>query len=296
LRFSDDEILVLRAEHDRDEIRLPISARTATGSGYAELQSTLGSNLFNTVAIRYDANNQFGGAATFREAPAYVVAATGTKLKASIGTGFKAPTFSQMFENYLSYGFFGNPNLRPESSLGYDAGFEQSLWGNAVQFGATYFHNDIKDLIDAPGITYVNIGRATTDDVESFVSYRPIDVLTLRADYTFTEANDDIAHQELSRRPKNKVSLDAKWQATRDLSFDADLLYVSSWIDVNRDDSIPQLTAPGYTVVNVAANYDITEQFAVYGRISNLFDENYQEPYGFLRLGCGFYAGIKARL
>ncbi|MGB8363015.1 MAG: TonB-dependent receptor plug domain-containing protein [Rhizomicrobium sp.] len=300
LRFSNAEILVLGAEHQRDEIRLPVSAHTTIDAGYAELQSTFTSNFFNSVSIRYDTNDRFGDALTYREAPVYVIAATGTKLKASVGTGFKAPTLSQMFENYTSFypPFFGNPNLRPESSLGYDAGFEQSLFEDKVRFGATYFRNDIKNLIDdnTTYTSYANIGRAETDGVEGFVSYQPIEAVMLRADYTFTEANDEIAHQELSRRPKHKVSLDAKWQATKALSFDADLLHVSSWIDDNRDDSIPRLTAPGFTTADIAANYDITDQFTVYGRVNNLFDEHYQDPTGFMRPSRGFYAGIKAKL
>jgi vitamin B12 transporter len=63
----------------------------------------------------------------------------------------------------------------------------------------------------------------------------PIETLTLRADYTFTEANDEILRSGASAPAENKVSLDAKWQATRDLSFDASLLYVGPWLDVTRD-------------------------------------------------------------
>ena len=232
-------------------------------------------------------------------APAYLIAATGTKLKGSVGTGFKAPTLSQMFEKFPSFGFFGNPDLRPETSLGYDFGFEQSLFEDKLQFGATYFRNDIKNLIDdnATGTSYTNVGRAETDGAESYVSYQPIETLTLRADYTFTEANDEILHQELLRRPKNKVSLDAKWQATKDLSFDATLLYVGPWFDVTRDNpAIFEETAPGYTTVNIAASYDLTDQFTLYGRVDNLFDEHYQDPIGFLHQTRGFYAGIKARI
>jgi len=298
LRFSNDEILVLGAEYGRDEIRLPVSAETTTDSGYAELQSAFGGNFFNTISIRYDDNDQFGSAVTWRVAPAFLIAATGTKLKASIGTGFKAPTLSQMFENFPSFGFFGDPSLRPETSLGYDFGFEQSLWGDKVQFGATYFRNNIKNLIDdnSTFTSYANVGRAETDGVESYVSYQPIETLTLRADYTFTEANDEILDQELLRRPKNKVSVDAKWQATRDLSFDASLLYVGPWLDVPRDSAILEETAPGYTTANIAASYDLTDQFTLYGRVDNIFDDRSQDPIGFLRPSRGFYAGIKARI
>jgi vitamin B12 transporter len=298
LKFSSDELLVLGAEYDRDEIRLPVLANTTTGSGYAELQSNFGDNLFNSVSVRYDDNAQFGSAVTWRVAPAYLIATTGTKLKGSIGTGFKAPTLSQMFEKFPSFGFVGNPNLRPETSLGYDFGFEQSLFEDKVQFGATYFRNNIRNLIDdnATFTSYANIGRAETDGVESYVSYQPIEALTLRADYTFTEANDEILHEELLRRPKNKASVDAKWQATRELSFDASLVYVGPWFDVTRDQFATYARAPGYTTANIAASYDLTDQFTLYGRVDNLFDEHAQDPIGFLRPSRGFYAGIKARI
>ena len=297
LKFSDDEILVLGAEHEHDGIRQPISAGIDIDSGYAELESTVG-DFYNSAALRFDDNAQFGGKATWRLAPAYLISETGTKLEASVGTGFKAPTLSEMFQNFPSFDFFGNPDLRPETSLGYDMGFEQSLFGAAVQFGAKYFRNDIRNLINdnASFTTYVNIGRAETDGVEAFAAWQVLPTLNLRADYTFTEANDEILNQELLRRPKHKATLNAEWQATEKLSLDADLLAVSSWIDGNRAFTIERLTAPGYFTADISANYRITDNFSLYGRITNLLDANYQEPVGFLRPGRGVFAGIKANL
>ncbi|WP_163220154.1 TonB-dependent receptor domain-containing protein, partial [Citrobacter freundii] len=85
---------------------------------------------------------RFGDATTFRVAPAVLIPVTETKLKASYGSGFKAPTLNQLFVNFLPT-FVANPNLRPEKSTGYDVGFEQPVFNNKVRFGATYFHNDI---------------------------------------------------------------------------------------------------------------------------------------------------------
>jgi vitamin B12 transporter len=297
LRFSGDETLVFGAEHEHDGVAQPIAAGLNIESGYAELQSMFG-KFFNTAAVRFDDNAQFGGEATWRMAPGYLVAATGTKLEASIGSGFKAPTLSEMFQNFPAFDFFGNPNLRPESSLGYDLGFEQPLFDDAVRFGATWYRNDISNLItdNATFTTYVNVGRAETDGVEAFASWHVLPTLDLRADYTYTEANDEILHQELLRRPKHKGTLGADWQATNALSFDAQLTSVGSWIDGNRAFTIPRLAAPGYTTVDVAANYAIDQTFTLYGKITNLFDANYQEPEGFLRPGRGFYAGLKAHI
>ncbi len=297
LKFTDNEILVLGAEREHDGIRQPISAGIDINSGYAELQSTFG-NLTNSAALRFDDNAEFGGKATWRIAPAYLFTDTGTKLEGSVGTGFKAPTLSEMFQNFPSFDFFGNPNLRPESSLGYDVGFEQTLFDDAVRFGATWYRNDIKNLINdnASFTTYVNIGKAETDGVEAFAAWQVLPTLNLRADYTFTEANDEVLDQELLRRPKHKATLNAEWQATDALSFDADLLAVSSWIDGNRDFSISRLNASGYLTADIAANYKINEIFSIYGRINNLFDANYQEPDGFLCPGRGFFAGVKANI
>jgi vitamin B12 transporter len=297
ISLAADEKLVLGAEHQLDEMTVPLSASTTIDSGYAELQSSFSDAFFNTLSLRYDDNDRFGGKMTYRVAPAYVIQDTGTKLKASVGTGFKAPTLSQMFQNFPDFDFYGNPNLKPESSLGYDVGFEQALSNAAVRFGVTYFRNNIKNLIDdnADFTSLANIGRAVTDGVESFVSYRPIQALTLGLDYTYTRATDEVLHEELLRRPKHKASLNSEWHATSRLSLNVSVLSVSSWIDGNRDFSIPRLTAPGYTIVNLAAGYDLTPRLSLTGRIDNLFNRHYENPVGFLQPNVGAFAGIKAK-
>jgi vitamin B12 transporter len=297
IRLATDERLVLGAEHQREEMTVPLSASTTIDSGYAELQSSFDDALFNTLSVRYDDNDRFGSKVTYRVAPAYVIQETGTKLKASLGTGFKAPTLSQMFQNFPDFDFFANPNLRPETSLGYDLGFEQSILGDTVRFGATYFRNNIKNLItdNADFTTDINVGRAVTQGAETFASYQPLRDLTFRLDYTYTQATDDILHEELLRRPKHKVDLNAAWHATDRLSLNATVLSVSSWIDGNRDFSIPRLTAPGYTTVDVAASYDLSGHLTLYGRITNLFDRHYENPVGFLQPSIGAFAGIRTR-
>jgi vitamin B12 transporter len=298
VKLMPGETLVLGAEHQRDGIRQPVSASSTIDSGYAELVSSPVKDLNASLAVRYDANSGFGGQTTWRFAPTYFVEATGTKLQASVGTGFKAPTLSERFQDFPAFGFFGNPDLRPETSLGYDIGFEQGLLKDRrLSFGATWFHNTIRNLIDtnASFTSYANVGRAHSQGVESFVALKPVETVSLRLDYTFTEAEDDILHQELLRRPRDKWTLDARWQATRRLSLDLDLLSVSSWIDGNRQFTIPRLTAPGYTTADIAASYDVTAQVTVYGRVANLADARYENPTGFLKPGRGVFAGVRAR-
>jgi vitamin B12 transporter len=291
LSLSEGETVVLGAETARDAIHVPLSAGITINAGYAELQSALGA-LNNSMSIRYDDNSRFGDRVTGRIAPSYRIDDTGTRLKASFGNGFKAPSLQDLF------GFYGaNPNLKPETSIGYDAGFDQQL-GAQVTGGATWYHNDIRNLIESgPGPTYalINIDKARTQGVEAYLAWTPMEVLKLRADYTYTEAVDLTLHTPLLRRPKNKLSGDALWQVLPALSVDATLLYVSDTEDVGRE-SFVTLKDKDYVTANLSVNYALSDRFTLYGRADNLFNEVYQNPNGFLQPGQGFYAGIKATL
>jgi vitamin B12 transporter len=295
IALGEGEVLVIGADHERESIGIPLKAATTTDAGLAELQSSLG-DLNSAVNVRYDSNDQFGDHATFRVAPTYLIEATGTRLKASVGTGFKAPTLADLFQNFPSFGFFANPNLKPETSTGYDAGFEQAL-GGSTTFGATFYYNNIRNLINdnATFTSLTNVGKAITEGVEAFAETKLSDDLSLRADYTYTDAHDADLNQVLLRRPKHKVTLDARWQAMEQLSLDANLTYVSSWVDGNRTFTISRLNAPGYALVNLSATYDLNENLALDGRISNALDQHYQNPTGFLAPSLGWYLGIKVR-
>jgi len=298
VRLAEAQSLVLGAEHQRDDISQPLSADIRVNAGYAELNSQLGESFFSALNVRYDNNSRFGSKVTYRFAPTYRIAATATRLEASVGTAFKAPTLSELFQSFPAFFFFANPNLKPETSVGYDVGFEQTVVEGAVTTGVTYFHNRLRDLIDvAPsGDTYANIGRATTRGVESFVEVHPLNAVTVRADYTYTEASDDILHQELLRRPKHKITVATHWQALDTLSFDVSVLTVTSWVDGNRDFSIPRFDAPGYTTANLSGYYAITSNLSVFARVDNVFDRHYQNPTGYLQPSVGAFAGIKANL
>lgn len=294
IKLMEGQILTFRAEHQRDEISTPV-AEITDNAGMVQLQSSIGERFFNAVSVRYDSYDTFGAKPTFRIAPALLIPETDTKLKGSVGTGFKPPTLAELFQNFPSFNFFGNPNLKPETSVGYDLGFEQMTLAKRVQFGATYFHNNIDNLItiNETATSYENVGKATTYGVESFAAYTPWEPLTLRADYTSLIAKDDILDQELLRRPKNKASLNMAWHVTEAAVLSATLLYVGPWVDVNRAGTVSDLFANGYTIVNLAGSYDLGNGLTAYARIDNLFDRHYQDPIGFLRPGLGVFVGLR---
>ncbi len=296
------QTLVLGAETYRDALHPGLSfgfpstlARgVTTNAGYAEVQSDFGGGLYNSASIRFDDNSRFGSRTTWRVAPAWVIESTGTKLKATAGSGFKAPSLQQLYGT-----FGGNAALKAETSFGYDVGVEQGLFDGALTGGVTWFHNDIRNLITsgpAPAFLNINVGRARTQGVESFLAWKLLETLTLRGDYTYTDAIDAGTRLALLRRPRHKASLNADWQATDALSLDATLLYVGPQIDGNRDFSIPRLKMPDVTTLDLAASYRLTENWSVFGRLENAFDTTYQSPDGFLRPGIGATAGLKVNL
>lgn len=281
-----------------------LDASTGDTGVYAEYQGSLWNRLFFAANVRYDSDDTFGDHTTWRLAPALVFDETGTRLKASYGTGFKAPSLYQLYAPY-----YGNPNLKPEESTGWDAGFDQKLFGGKVVFGATYFHNDITNLISYDPVTYqnVNISDAKTHGVEAFIALAVTERLDVRLDYTYTSVTgyfppgqpfgaacapiNAVSCSPL-RRPNDKVSLTVAWRPTDEFDVSASLVYNSSWWDIVRLTS-NYIDQPGYTVVNVAANYKVNQYATVFGRIDNLFNETYENPNGFLSPGFGAYGGVR---
>jgi vitamin B12 transporter len=298
VKVADGQTLVLGAETARDAVHMPLSAGYTTNAGYAELQSAWGSGIFSAASLRYDDNSQFGDRLTWRIAPSVELDDSGVRLKASVGTGFKAPSLDQLYHSYPSFFFFANPNLKPETSTGYDLGAEWTAFSGFIA-GATWFHNDIRGLITTDPVTFstsVNLNKARTQGVEVFAAWQVTDALRLRADYTYTDAIDGTTGLELLRRPHNKTSLTGSLQALPQLGLDATLLAIGPWIDGSRDFSVPRLASSGYVTVNLAAHYDLDARFTLFARADNLLNESYQNPVGFLGPERALYAGMQAKL
>lgn len=290
------QTVVLGAEHENERFDVRpqftpfISAERGNTAGFAEWQSNFNNIFFLTSNVRVDDNETFGTHTTYRVAPAVIVPGSETKLKASYGTGFKAPQLNQLFDTTFGS---NNPNLKPEESRGYDVGFEQPLFNNRVRFGTTYYRNDIENLINfGPFFVLENINRARTDGFETFVAITFNERFSVRFDHTITHAIDVRTGLELLRRPENKASVTAIWKPIDDLTLSATAIAVGDFADIERA-GFPRVRNPGYTIVNLAANYTIAPGITTFARIDNLFDEKYQNPTGFLNPRFGVFGGIR---
>lgn len=302
IHVAQGQAVSIGAEYQRDLVdNTNFSAQIDNRAAFVAWQSEFFARFYHSANLRLDENSSFGKKATWRFAPSFWLVPEWTELKSSIGTGFKPPSLEQMYHNYPNFGFYGNPHLRPETSLGYDAGMEQRIPPLALRLGAVYFRNEIKDLIVA-NQTYsglVNLARATSDGVENFIEYTPksgdLAGFSLRGDYTYTRAVDAATKQPLLRRPKNKTSLTAAWQEAEKWSLGATLLRYGGWVDIDRLTYVHK-PAAGFTTLDLAASYKIWPNLTSFARIDNVTDQKYQQPLGFLRPGFGMFIGITVDL
>jgi len=256
-------------------------------SAYAQDVATIGP-LTTAVGGRLDHYDSIGTEKTWRIAPVYDVVSTGTRVKGSYGTGFKAPSLFQLYSSY------GRPDLSPEKSQGWDAGVEQDILGSVLTVGATYFGNRFDDMIDYDytASKYGNVSKAESQGVETFAVARPVKNLSVRASYTYTDTQDKTTNAQLLRRPRNKAALDTTVAFTPKFSGTLGLVYVGQRQDEDFT-TYQNITLAGYTLVNLYASYAVYKNVTVFGRLENLFDEQYEEVLGYGTPGRAGYGGVK---
>lgn len=269
-------------------------AKVSTTAVYFQDQFQFGDRFSGTVGVRVDDREFLDARATWQIAPVYSHIETGTRIKASVGTGFSAPTLFAMFgeiANNFGGTFRGNPNLKPEKSTAWEVGFEQDLAGGRLRLGATYFEIGIDDLIISDDFftTMVNINKADIKGVESFIEAQPFDSLRVRLDHTFTDAVDSLTGLDLLRRPNHKFDGDVDFRPVPGVGLSLGVHYVGQ----TRDFGGVRLSA--YTLVNLAASWEITPQITLRARIDNLFDREYEVASGLRGTGFAAYGGLGVR-
>jgi vitamin B12 transporter len=270
-----------------------ISDHTQEVAGF--LQATINIDNFIFVAGgRLDNFNQFGDVWTYRFAGSYKIDQTNTTLHSSVATGFSPPSSQDKI-------FGMNFGLRPEKDLGWDIGIEQRLWENRITVGATYFHNDLSNLIGFNGqFQTLNLGAAETQGLEAELRAQPIADLIFTASYTYLEAEKtssaDISQPQgarLPRRPRNEVYVSGSYLWWKKLRTTIAAKFVNAREEINFGG--PNFDIEDYSFVNVAAEYEINPHMSIFGRIDNLTNEHYAEVFGFPALGRAAYGGVKLR-
>jgi vitamin B12 transporter len=280
-----------------------VSDHTREVAGFLQTTLTPIHNLLFVAGGRIDHFNQFGDVWTYRVASSYKIDKTDTTLHSSVATGFSPPSSQDKIFRFNPNPSQPLPPLEPEKDFGWDIGFEQRLWDRRVTVGATYFHNDLSNLIGLNGLfETLNLGAAETQGLESELRATPIADLTLTASYTYLEAEKtssaDIGAPKgsrLPRRPRNEVYLSASYLWCKKLRTTVAAKFVNAREEINRNFIGPNFDEEDYSFVNIAAEYEVNPHLSIFGRVDNLTGEHYSEVFGFPNLGTAVYAGAKVR-
>lgn len=292
--------LIVGAEYraERGTSRGEFTETTDTVSVFLQDELRLFDRLFVTGGARWEDNNRFGSEVVPQVSAAFNLRETGTRLRAAWGRGFRAPTINDLF-----FPGFGNPDLEPERSESWEAGFDQRLARNRVRFGATYFHNDFEDLIQFvfdPSTFLLfpeNVGRARTRGVEVYGEIEPVPWLLLYANYTHTDTEDLDTGKELRRFPRHRWNTGLRVTPVERLTLFAQASVVSSQFEGEfspRNPGHHRIDAGGD--LRVLGRAGPLERLDLTLRINNLTDERYTEVLGFPALGIQVLAGLRAQL
>jgi len=307
--LSEAHILTLGVETEEDKIDASLDSQSAFGpyvsdtdadqrnnAAYLQDQFTAGDHLSGTAGVRYDDSDGFGSKTTWRLALSWNLPASGTRLKGSWATGFKAPTLTQLYGvSVSSFGpFTGNPDLDPETSRGWELGFEQALESIHSQFGATYYRNDIDNLITSDDTFTTNINRkeVKTYGVEAFLKTEFSSQINSTLSYSYTRAVDRETDQNLQRRPLQKAVLNLAYKPRDNLGVYAENILIGNRYDTDPN-SGARIRRGSYFVSNLAASWNVNRHWELIGRVENLFDRDYEEPAGFGQPGRGVYIGVR---
>ena len=268
-----------------------------------QYELTIDDALSAGASIRRDENNRFADVTTWRAQAGYRLP-FGLRVRGAYGTGVKNPGYFELY-GYSDGRYIGNPNLKPERSEGWEAGIDQVLAGGKATIGATYFDSRLKDEIYTtyPAPTFVATpSNRTTDSmqhgVEAFLSARPIPQIKLDLAYTYLHSREN--RLEEVRRPKHVASLnttvfstDQRFSGTLTVRYNGrntDLAYTDpSYVPV-------RVSMQEFVLVNLNANYKLSDRVSLFGRIENLLDEQYEELFSFAAPGRAAYGGIRVHL
>ena len=256
-------------------------------------QQQLGRVFTLTGSARVDQHSVFGRALTYSVGGVVALFDGQFRVRANHGTGFNAPTASQLFDpNY------GEPSLQPEQSRSYELGVDHLFASIGFSLGATAFRNDVESLIAFDPTTFKprNINAARITGVESFLQHEQ-GAWRGRVDYTWMEPLDLATGKDLARRPRHKGALSIAYRFPRGSGLSTRLVYVGERPDLDfAQFPAAEVRLRPYLLASVSASWGLTDALTLFGRIENLLNTRYEEVLGYGSPGISAYAGIRAEL
>lgn len=275
-------------------------------SAYGQLQWTVVPGLTLTGGLRYDDHDAYGDHLLGQAAVAWTPNDGATVVRASWGQGFRAPGLYELYSEY------GNLTLEPEEIDSWEIGVEQRLPGDRGAVSATVFaregDNEIRYFSCAFGTTdplctvngvsrwgyYANIQKTETKGVELAGRFALTDWFELDGNYTWTDATNASGAdkgKQLVRRPEHMGNL----AATVILPAGVRATLAARHVGETFANAANTVTLDSYTLADLRASWAVNDTVELYGRVENLFDQDYEVVPDYGVAGRGAFIGVRAR-
>jgi outer membrane cobalamin receptor len=271
----------------------PLHGSRTVYAGIGELRADAGpwGGVFGGRVEHYDdfgTHPTFYGGMSWQAAPAW-------KLRASGGYGYRPPSFHERFFIPL----YGNPALQPEQGWSGDVGLDWTP-SKQARLSVTGFYSRIDDLIqlsfspsDFNLFVSENVSDARLQGVEIEGDYAWNEMLSVGADYTYTDAEDLDNGRTLPRRPAHQGRVFGEWRVSAlPLTLYVEAVYRGSHFD----DRANTLKLGDAVYLNAQASYRISPHLLFYVRGENLSDDRTPEFFSFGARGAAVFGGVRADL
>ena len=275
--------------------------------GYLEDEWTL-SPVTLAIGGRYSNNSVYGSFFAPRISALYR-ANDNMTFRASYGRGYRSPSIMELYIDYdnagVGYLVKGNPDLQPESSHGFNAGFDYNR-DDLVWFRVNSYYNRVDNLINyflvsqRPNVySYHNITHAVTSGVDVDIDIHPVKELAVNIGYNYTSSKDDNGNPIPFVSPHSVtgrltytlgqrdliVILKARW-TDRKLVIDEQVN-----VDVQQNNQQAAYThTADYVIFDTKVSKKLFSSFELFAGINNIADRT-TYPFGQIK-GREFFAGI----
>ncbi|MDN5874042.1 MAG: TonB-dependent receptor [Sinobacteraceae bacterium] len=267
-----------------------IHQNVAEDYGYVQDELNYGAH-HAVAAVSYLHNGRFGERFNWNLSYGYDLFA-GTRLIASAGSAFRAPTLVDLY-----YPGASNPNLQPEKALDYEVAVRQQL-GAAQDVELRLFRTDVRDLIIFNGTSFKpeNTARARMQGVQLTWRYAGKNWnAQLRGIYQ--NARNRSTHTQLVRRPRFSVSARVDRYFKR---FNIGAAVYSTGqrpdVDLLTGATGPAFADGGYALFDIHAGVKLTQNLELQAHVDNIFNHHYQTVHGYNQAGAAVYGTLRYTL
>lgn len=250
------------------------------------------------LGVRLDSHEEWGEEYNPKASFMYKLGSKLT-LRTSLGKGFNAPSLSKLYGNWKMgpYNTLANKDLKPERSIGFDAGLDYNF-SNNFKTSFSFFKSFVKDLI---------ISKKYKLDGKRYIEWENIDEVTIlgaeldseillkdfssKTSYTWMLTENDNTGNELEERPRHKLDLNFAYNLR---SFGTKFDIFCTWIGDRYEDDTNDTKLDSYWIFDASISKTISKNISLFVRAENIFGkEGVEDEYDID--GRLYFAGFKGR-